>query len=194
MKAMSMTNTKKAALGIAAAGVLSMAAYVVMRPAPAPAAPVASEGSTTAAPAAAGDTVLAAVKPPAKLPRSGKFVGEWEQTSGSVKVTCNGKLAKDVPVAGKHFKVTEEGGMLRFADNACEFPMKVQGSVATAASDTCAPKSAGTPPVKITKQTLESDGEVAKVAFEGKFQNTLVKDGNKLMECTVIAETAARRL
>jgi hypothetical protein len=194
MKPMPMTNTKKTALGIAAVGVLSMAAYGAMRPAATTSAAAASEGSpAAAAPAAAGDTVLAAAKP-ATPRRSGKFVGEWEQTSGSVKVTCNGKLAKEVPVAGKHFRVTEEGGMLRFADNACEFPMKVQGSVASAASDTCAPKSAGAPPVKITKQTLESDGEIAKVAFEGKFQNTLAKDGNKVMECTVVAETAARRL
>jgi hypothetical protein len=187
-----MTNTKKAALGVAAAGVLSLVAYALVRPAPTAASAKINEVGVSA-PAATVGTILAATKP-VKLRRSGKFVGEWEQTSGSVKVICNGKLAKEVPVAGKHFSITDENGTLRFSDNACEFPLKVQGSIATAASDTCAPKNGGAPPVKITKQTLETDGEVAKVAFEGRFQSTLAQNGNKLMDCTVLAETAARRL
>jgi hypothetical protein len=185
-----MDSTKKIALGFMAVGVLGTLAFVVTRPAPRPGT---AASPTDAAAPAAHDTVLAGTAP-AKPARAGRFVGEWEQTAGSVKVTCNGKLAREVPVAGKHFKITQDGANLRLADNACEFQLKAEGPIASAVSDTCVPKNASSPPVKIKKQTVETaDGEVAKIAFEGSFESPLAKEG-KSMTCSIVAETAARRL
>jgi hypothetical protein len=185
-----MDNTKKIALAFMAVGVLGASAFVATRPTPRA---VTAASPVDAAAPVAPDTVLAG-STPVKPARSGRFIGEWEQTAGSVKVTCNGKLAREVQVAGKHFKITQDGANLRLSDNACEFQLKAEGSVASATSDICVPKNASSPPVKIKKQTVETtDGEVAKIAFEGSIESPLAKEG-KSMTCSIVAETAARRL
>jgi hypothetical protein len=109
-------------------------------------------------------------------------------------VTCNGKLAKEQNLTGKHFKILDDAGSLRFSDEACDYPLKVQGNTALAAVDSCIPKRGAGSAIKIVRQTLESaDGKLGKVTFEGSFSAPLkqVADG---MQCTVTSESVARRL
>lgn len=89
-------------------------------------------------------------------PRKGRFAGDWEHVSGRATITCNGKVAKEQSLVGKRFKIIDDGGALRFSDEACDYPLKVDGDKAVAAVDSCVPKSGGTDPVKIARQTLEA--------------------------------------
>ncbi|HVJ14948.1 MAG TPA: hypothetical protein VM686_05885 [Polyangiaceae bacterium] len=175
---------------IAAVALAGLAlAYLAKRP------DSASTGSSQAeaAPvgAADGNTVNASVK---VAPGADRFAGEWEQTNGTATVVCNGKVAKEQPLAGKRFKLTRSAEGLKFSDDACEFPLAVEGTHAKATSDHCVPANPESPIITISKQSIESaDGKLATVVFEGNFHVDM-PDVNKQMDCNVTVNGSARRL
>jgi len=112
----------------------------------------------------------------------------------SASVTCNGKPAEEQNLAGKRFKILDNAGSLSFSDDACDYPLKVQGNTALAAVDSCIPKGGAGSAIKIVRQTLESaDGKLGKVTFEASFSAPLKQVAGG-MQCTVTSESVARRL
>ncbi len=186
-----MTRAIKTSVVVAVLAALGLTGYLLSRPEPGKAPSAATEENATVK-APSGVTVLTSSQ--TQTPRVGRFGGEWEQVSGSAKVTCGGKLAKEQGLSGKRFKVVEDQGKLLLSDEVCDILLKVQGDTAMADVDTCVPKRGSVQAFKIVKQSLQSaDGELATIQFEGTFHATPTRVENG-MDCTIVAESTARRL
>jgi hypothetical protein len=98
-----------------------------------------------------------------------------------------------VPVAGKRFKILDQGGALTFSDDSCDVPLKVEGNTAVAATESCTGKRNPSQSFKINKQSIESDGKIGKLVFEADFQVTPARV-EKSMDCRVVLSSTARRL